>query len=75
MQFGFLSCFGAAFPLSAALAFGLNIVQIKQDGYKLLHLSRRPLTMEARVHSRAVTGGVVTWRDIKKREGEVEGGV
>eukprot|EP00930_Biecheleria_cincta_P044860 TRINITY_DN30905_c0_g1_i1.p1 TRINITY_DN30905_c0_g1~~TRINITY_DN30905_c0_g1_i1.p1 ORF type:complete len:767 (-),score=99.31 TRINITY_DN30905_c0_g1_i1:150-2450(-) len=46
LQFSFLACFGAAFPLSPLVCFLLNVLQIKQDAYKMLWLHRRPLAVE-----------------------------
>lgn len=46
LQFSFLACFGAAFPMSPLVCFLLNMGQLRQDGYKMLCLHRRPLAVE-----------------------------
>lgn len=46
LQFSFLACFGVAFPMSPLVCFLLNVLRLKQDGYKMLWLHRRPLAVE-----------------------------
>lgn len=48
IQFGFLTLFGCSFAFSPFLCFALNMFQIKQDGYKLLFLNRKPVPMEVK---------------------------
>ena len=49
MQFGYLAMFGPAFPLGAAVALGVNFVEIRYDAHKLLYAYRRvaPLQVSA----------------------------
>lgn len=42
IQFGYVSLFAAAFPLTAALALLNNLIEIRTDAYKLLHAVQRP---------------------------------
>lgn len=43
IQYGYVTLFVAAFPIAPLLAFGSNIVEIRTDGWKLLHAYRRPI--------------------------------
>lgn len=40
IQYGYVTLFVAAFPLAPLLAFLSNIVEIRTDGWKLLHAHR-----------------------------------
>ena len=42
IQFGYVTLFAAAFPLTAALALLNNLIEIRTDAYKLLHATQRP---------------------------------
>ena len=42
VQFGYVTLFAAAFPLTAALALINNMIEIRTDAYKLLKGSQRP---------------------------------
>jgi len=41
-QFGYVSLFGAAYPLAAVYSLGNNLVEQRSDALKLLRLHRRP---------------------------------
>lgn len=58
LQFCYMSCFGAAFPLSPFICAAANLIQLRQDGYKLLWLHRRLISMEV--------SDVGIWDDIYK---------
>merc|ERR1740130_171958 len=47
VQFGYITFFVMAFPLAPLLAFGTCWMEIRTDGYKLLHVCRRPDPMAA----------------------------
>lgn len=40
--FGYTSLFVTALPISAFFSLIMNIVEIKTDGWKLIHLHKRP---------------------------------
>jgi len=42
LQFGFVTLFGADFPLVAFLAWFNNMIEMRSDGYKFVHVYRRP---------------------------------
>eukprot|EP00282_Hemiselmis_andersenii_P037798 CAMPEP_0169443350 /NCGR_PEP_ID=MMETSP1042-20121227/9308_1 /TAXON_ID=464988 /ORGANISM="Hemiselmis andersenii, Strain CCMP1180" /LENGTH=683 /DNA_ID=CAMNT_0009554571 /DNA_START=182 /DNA_END=2229 /DNA_ORIENTATION=+ len=42
IQFGYVTLFAAAFPLTAALALLNNCIEIRTDAYKLLQATQRP---------------------------------
>lgn len=42
VQFGYVTLFAAAFPLTAALALLNNMIEIRTDAYKLLQATQRP---------------------------------
>ena len=46
LQFGFVVCFGAAFPFSPIVACAVGLMQLKMDAYKLLFFQRRPIPLE-----------------------------
>ena len=46
LQFGFVVCFGAAFPFSPIVACLVGLMQLKMDAYKLLFFQRRPIPLE-----------------------------
>ena len=47
IQFCFVTLFGAAFPLTGALALASNILELYVDSYKLCHTMQRPLAQRA----------------------------
>lgn len=47
IQYGYVTLFVAAFPLAPLLAYISNIVEIRTDGWKLLHAFRRALPLGA----------------------------
>jgi hypothetical protein len=47
VQFGYVTLFAAAFPLTAALALINNMVEIRSDAYKLLMATQRPACKRA----------------------------
>jgi len=42
LQFGFVSLFASNFPIVGVLAFLNNIIEIRSDSYKFIHVFRRP---------------------------------
>ncbi|OQS02448.1 anoctamin, partial [Thraustotheca clavata] len=48
VQFGFCTLFVVAFPLTTCLSFLYNYIEIRVDGYRLLHENRRPRPRSAR---------------------------
>lgn len=47
LQFGFLTCFVAVFPLAPLFALLNNLIEIRIDAKKLVVDSRRPLAQRA----------------------------
>jgi anoctamin-10/anoctamin-7 len=47
VQFGYLTLFVVAFPAAPFLAFISNVVEIKVDGFKILHYQQRPVPAAA----------------------------
>jgi len=47
VQFGYVTLFAAAFPLTAALALINNMIEIRSDAYKLLMATQRPAPARA----------------------------
>lgn len=47
IQYGYVTLFVAAFPLAPFLAYVSNVVEIRTDGWKLLHAFRRALPFGA----------------------------
>eukprot|EP00960_Hanusia_phi_P041653 755100-Hanusia_phi.AAC.6 len=56
IQFGYVTLFAAAFPLTAALSLMNNLVEIRTDAYKLLKGVQRPATK--------VAADIGTWQVI-----------
>ena len=42
VTFGFLALWGVTFPFAGVLAFGLCVLEVHVDQYKLSHMVRRP---------------------------------
>eukprot|EP00281_Chroomonas_sp_CCMP1168_P022841 CAMPEP_0206223206 /NCGR_PEP_ID=MMETSP0047_2-20121206/6365_1 /ASSEMBLY_ACC=CAM_ASM_000192 /TAXON_ID=195065 /ORGANISM="Chroomonas mesostigmatica_cf, Strain CCMP1168" /LENGTH=707 /DNA_ID=CAMNT_0053646073 /DNA_START=132 /DNA_END=2255 /DNA_ORIENTATION=- len=47
VQFGYVTLFAAAFPLTASLALGNNLIEIRTDAFKLLQATQRPPAKKA----------------------------
>lgn len=58
LQYGFVSCFVAVFPLAPLLIFLNNIIEIRLDAYKLTNHYRRPIPKQV--------PGLGAWLDIIK---------
>ncbi|OQV17299.1 Anoctamin-4 [Hypsibius exemplaris] len=48
LQFGFITTFGAAFPLAPLFALLCNLFEIRFDAYKILVIYRRPISQIAK---------------------------
>ncbi|KAH0471392.1 MAG: uncharacterized protein KVP18_004565, partial [Porospora cf. gigantea A] len=57
-QFGFLSLFSLVYPLLPLLAFGISMVEIRSDAFKLCSVHRRPFPGEA--------SDIGAWEDIQR---------
>lgn len=60
IQFGYVTLFAAAFPLTAALALLNNLIEIRTDAYKLLHATqvRNKTTLHSRPLPAVLTAGL-----------------
>lgn len=47
IQYGYVILFSASFPLTAILAYILNVIEYRIDAFKLCHLVRRPYPQPA----------------------------
>ena len=56
IEFGYVTLFASAFPLAAALSLVYNIIEIRSDLFKLLHVCRRPPPTAA--------AGIGTWGGV-----------
>ena len=56
IQFGYVTLFASAFPLSAAISVVCNFVEMKSDLFKLSFLTRRPRSVRV--------GDIGTWAQV-----------
>lgn len=48
IQYGYIVMWSASFPLAPIIAFLLNVIEIRVDGYKLTNIVRRPFPAGAK---------------------------
>ena len=58
IQFGYVTLFASAFPLSAALSIACNVLEIRSDMAKLTFVTRRPRALRA--------SNIGTWNNVVK---------
>jgi hypothetical protein len=56
IQYGYVTMFVTACPIAPLLAYGSNLVEIRVDGYNILHAHRRPIP--------SPNEDIGTWQDI-----------
>jgi len=56
IQFGYITLFAAAFPLSGALSLFFNIIETSSDAFKLRYAYRRPLPN--------IVSGIGSWQSF-----------